>query len=440
MTNIDAIRPYAENPFYWQYKGKPVLLLGGSVEDNLFQIPNLADHLDLLKSVGGNYVRCTMSSRDPGDVWPFAFDATRGLYDLEKPGEEYWRRFAHFLELTAQRDIILQIEVWDRFDFARAPWQDNPFNPQNNVNYSAEESGLKPVIETHPGRCESDFFHTVPVLQNNQTVLRYQHAFVDRLLDHTLAYGNILYCMDNETNDSPEWGWYWARHIRRRAEAIGAEVHLTEMWDAWDLSDPQHSYTIDRTDLYSFVDFSQNNHQEGETHYRNFQAQRRRIAESGHVRPINTVKTYGANTGAHGTSRNGQESFWRHVLGGVAAARFHRPPSGHGLDPIAQANIRSARQLTDRIDIFNCRPANDLLQNRFRNEAFCFAQPGIEYAVYFTDGGDLYLKSDVDVSIEWLHVLNSEWQKTTDLTQQQRIGPPANAHHLRLLGAAGASD
>ena len=30
---------YKENPRYWQYKGRPVLLLGGSVEDNLFQIP-----------------------------------------------------------------------------------------------------------------------------------------------------------------------------------------------------------------------------------------------------------------------------------------------------------------------------------------------------------------------------------------------------------------
>lgn len=410
MINHNTIRPYNENPFYWQYQGKPVLLLGGSVEDNLFQIPNLEEHLDLLRSVGGNYVRCTMSSRDPGDVWPFAFDEGRGRYDLEKPGEEYWRRFARFLELTAERDIILQIEVWDRFDFARDPWQDNPFNPKNNVNYSAEASGLKPVIETHPGRRENDFFHTVPALQNNETVLRYQRAFVDQLLDHTLAYGNVLYCMDNETNDSPEWGWYWARMIRDRAEAAGVEVHLTEMWDAWDLSDPQHSYTIDRADLYSFVDFSQNNHQEGETHYRNFQTQRQRIAASGHVRPINTVKTYGANTGAHGTSRNGQESFWRHVLGGAASARFHRPPSGHGLDAIAQANIRSARQLTDRIDVFRCRPANDLLQNRARNEAFCFAQPGIEYAIYFTDGGDLFLKSEVDLSVEWLHVLTSEWK------------------------------
>ena len=29
------------NPAYWQYGGKPILLLGGSKDDSLFQIPDL---------------------------------------------------------------------------------------------------------------------------------------------------------------------------------------------------------------------------------------------------------------------------------------------------------------------------------------------------------------------------------------------------------------
>ncbi|MCK4293614.1 MAG: carbon-nitrogen hydrolase family protein [Planctomycetes bacterium] len=52
--NANRIRPYAKNPYYWQYKGEPVLLLGGSKDDNLFQIPDLKGHLDLLASVGGS--------------------------------------------------------------------------------------------------------------------------------------------------------------------------------------------------------------------------------------------------------------------------------------------------------------------------------------------------------------------------------------------------
>jgi hypothetical protein len=40
VDDISVIRPFSENLFYWEYNGKPVLLLGGSVDDNLFQIDN----------------------------------------------------------------------------------------------------------------------------------------------------------------------------------------------------------------------------------------------------------------------------------------------------------------------------------------------------------------------------------------------------------------
>ena len=66
-TPCSGIEVYSENPFYWSHDGKPVLLLGGSGDDNLFQWAGaefgdkLSEHLDLLVSFGGNYVRNTMS-------------------------------------------------------------------------------------------------------------------------------------------------------------------------------------------------------------------------------------------------------------------------------------------------------------------------------------------------------------------------------------------
>ena len=107
MSNSERIQIYQANPRYWQYKSKPVLLLGGSVEDNLFQIPDLEEHLDLLASVGGNYVRCTMSCRDPGNVWPFA--QVGGLYDLDRWNAEFWWRFSTFLQLTPSSGGALPI-------------------------------------------------------------------------------------------------------------------------------------------------------------------------------------------------------------------------------------------------------------------------------------------------------------------------------------------
>ncbi|MEM7031344.1 MAG: hypothetical protein AAF629_17415 [Chloroflexota bacterium] len=434
------IQPYPDNPFYWQYQGKPILLLGGSVEDNLFQIPALEAHLDLLASAGGNYVRCTMSSRDEGNVWPFERDQETGLYDLTKPSRLYWDRFAHFLELTAQRDIIAQFEMWDRFDFTRAEWQDNPYNPKNNLNYTARESGLKTEILTHPGRCENDFFHTVPKLKNNTLLLQYQQAQVDQMLSLSLKYGHVLYCMDNETNDSPEWSWYWASYIREKAHGVGVDVEMTEMWDAWDLLSGQHRHTFDRPDLFSFVDISQNNHRPTRSHWNNAQTVRKRLRLAKQAKPMNSVKIYGANSGRYGSTRDAQERFWRNIFGGLASSRFHRPPSGLGLRPIAQAHIQSMRLLTDSMHIFNCEPHNDLLTERSWNEAYCIANPGTEYAVFFPDGGDIFLDVTVltgaSFAVRWLDIRQSQWKPLESLNAENgriRLVTPTEEGYWAVL-------
>lgn len=418
--SLRRIDIYPENARYWQYGGEPVLLLGGSVEDNLFQIADLQQQLDLLKSVGGNYVRCTMSSRDEGNVWPFK--QVNGKYDLDKWNDEYWRRFERFLELTNECEIIVQIEVWATFDFYRGNWERNPFNPKNNVNYTKEDTWLDEEVKSHPVRAGNNFFWTVPDFfwlapkKSMQTrVLVYQQRFVDKLLSYSLRYGNVLYCMDNETSVRPEWGWYWSDYIKKKAGEAGVKVHTTEMWDPHDLSHPMHHATFDYPGVHSFVDVSQNNHQKGQGHWDNAQRQRARIA--GKIRPLNNVKIYGADAGRFGDDRDGMERFWRNIFGGLTSARFHRPPAGLGLGKKAQANIKSARMLTDEMDIFECEPHNELLSEREANEAYCAANPGKEYAVYFTDGGEVLLdvsKSDGDLTVRWLDIMKSKWVAQTE--------------------------
>ena len=419
-ASAKRIEIYKSNPAYWQYDGEPVLLIGGSKDDNLFQIPNLKEHLDLLKSVGGNYVRNTMSSRDQGNVWPFR--KVNDKYDLEKWNDEYWKRFENFLRLTQQRDIIVQIEVWATFDYYRDNWDVNPFNPKNNVNYTAGQTGLPVKVNTHPTRTENNFFWSVPAERNQKIVLKYQQRFVDKLLSYSLKFGNVLYCMDNETSVTPEWGWYWSKYIKAKAKTVGVKVHTTEMWDPWDLAHKMHSATFDHPEIFSFVDISQNNHQKKQQHWDNAQRQRARIA--GNIRPLNNVKIYGADTGRFGNDRDGMERFWRNIFGGLAAARFHRPDSGQGLGDNAQANIRSMRMVTDKMNIFTCQPHNDLLTDRQPNEAYCIANPGKEYAVYFPDGGQVTLdiKSlKKPAEVRWLDIMKSQWANTQQIEDNSNL-------------------
>jgi len=434
-TKMDnnRIQIYKDNPRYWQHKGKPVLLLGGSIEDNLFQIPNIKEHLDLLRCVGGNYVRCTMSCRDEGNVWQFK--KVDELYDLEQWNEEFWRRFSIFLKLTAERDIIVQIEIWATFDYYRDNWEVNPFNPKNNSIYTAEETGLPVVVDSHPTRTENNFFWSVPKENNQQIVLKYQQKFVDKLLSYSLKYGNVLYCMDNETSVTPAWGEYWATYIKAKAEEAGTGVETTEMWDAWDVFHQQHRATLDHPEIYSFCDISQNNHQKGQTHWDNAQ---KFCANLSPIHPINNIKIYGADEGRFGNTRDGLERFWRNIFGGLASSRFHRPDSGQGLNENAQAHVKSMRMLTDSMDIFTCEPHNELLSNRKENGAYATANPGKECAVYFPNGDAV----DIDLSAaqgnskaRWLNISESMWAKKEELEGGGIVTlvPPGKGHWAVLI-------
>ncbi len=433
----NRIQIYKDNPRYWQYKGEPVLLLGGSVDDNLFQIPNLKEHLELLKSVGGNYVRSTMGWTEAVDVPPFK--KVGDLYDLNQWSNEFWTRFGNFIKWTHELDIIVQIEVWATFNYYRDYWDVNPFNPKNNSNYTTEETELPTVVDSHPSAAENNFFWSVPKKNNQEIVLKYQQKYVDKLLSETLPYGHILYCMDNETAVTPAWGEYWSTYIKSRAAEVGRGVETTEMWNPWEINHRQHRNTKDHPEIYSFCDISQNNTQRGQTHWDNAQQYRVNLSP---LRPINNVKIYGADTGKYGKTQDGLARFWRNIFGGCASARSHRPPNGLGLSKLSQANIKSMRMITDEMDVFKSHPHNHLLSNREENEAYAFVNLGKEYAVYFPKGGSVELhlsaveKTDADtISIRWLNIRKAEWKKEQKIPFSDSItlSPPTKSHWVVLV-------
>lgn len=450
-----TIRPAADNPHYWEYDGELVLLLGGSWQDNLFNHPQgLAAHLDLLRSVGGNYVRNVMSHRNEGNVFAYERDDD-GLFDLDRFHDEYWRRFEDFLDLTLERDIIVQIEIWATWDHyvdhqSLGGWSHHPFNPENTSTYTPETSGLPTAIEYEPRGEPTDhpFFRSVPALDDNELVLGYQEAYVDRLLSYSLQYPHVLYCMNNETGERIEWGDYWASFVRARADDAGANVHTTDMRRNEDVRSEDHAHIYDHPDLYTFLDISQNNAWSGlgKEHYDRILHVRERTAD--HVRPINNVKNYGA-------ARHGEEEsvarMGRIVFAGSASARFHRPhpledPSAHeaasenglGLSPRAQNVIRSLRMVTDEIEIGHTAPRGDLMGDVEADEAYLLAEPGRQYAAYFPKGGSATIDvSDAErsFSIRWMNLDESEWSDAARVHAgvQIRLTAPGDGHWVGVM-------
>jgi hypothetical protein len=424
----DRIKPWPENPRYWQYKGDPVLLLGATDDDNLFLFPNLEQHLDLLKSVGGNFIRNTMSSRDTGNVWPF-YQLPDGKYDLERWNDEYWDKFETLLRLCNERDIIIQIEVWDRFDHAQEPWQVNPFNPDNNINYTVEQSGLKTDYPRHPHSDDQPLFHSIKGMPNYdpvlETVKKYLDKFVDKMLSHSLQYGNVLYCMNNETGTPVEWGKYWMNFIQSKAGE--KDVYTTDMFN--DFYRPQVCKSclmaISNPDEYLFLDISQiNSRNFGQNHWDTMRWIMNKREEF-KLRPVNCTKVYGGNMSdwGSGTNDDGVERFFRNALGGIAAVRHHRPPSGNGLNQKAQASIKTMRKVESVVKLWDIKPQMELLSDRDPNEAYLSGN-GETFVIYYPRGGSVSVDltgQKQKLNGRWINVATGEWAGNFDINGESRV-------------------
>jgi len=467
-----GIKIYYENPWYWEYNGKPIMLIGGSYEDNMYQFPNwyyghsnpnlslgmtnwtLEEHLDKMVEVGANYIRASMSCRNHGNRFPYKkITGTPGdnhnhtdIYDLDQWDEVWEQRLSTFLQMCYERGIIVSIEFFDRWDMMQpgsahwdaynrgilnTGWEHHPWNPDRNINYTEAESGVDPTHRTNTW--SHSFWYCVPYLDNDPQqpaqmkgggiFLDYLHAYVDKILSYSFQYDNIIYIIENETYDPLPFGSYWVDYIKQKGIAAGKEIYVSNMVGNPE-PDHERQQEVRRGAKYQFFDYSQNTHNTGQDHYDNIITARNDIANPGTetpIKPINNVKLYGATQ--FGTVTDAKERFWRGIFAGLASVRFHRPNyngyiHGLGLNEDAQTQIKSVTMLQEEMNIFSCEPDNSLLGNRSDNEAYCLTEAGKQYAVYFTHGGSVTL----DMSgasgrffMRWLKIDESKWGTTTTI-------------------------
>lgn len=408
----DQIRPYGNNHWYWQYQGTPIVLFGGSGNDNLFQWTGekLTDELDLLVSLGGNYVRNTMSDRSAGDVFAF-LETEDGMYDLDNWNEEYWDRLKTFLNETESRGIIVQLTLWDQFDIVGDNWLKHPWNPENNNN-----------LQFGAINNRDDFYSTVS--DQNSDVLEYQKKFVEKLMSVTFDYGHVLYNINNESSEGSIWENYWAGYIHEKSLEYGTKVHVTSMQ-----FDPSNSvrHVLSYPELYTFAEISQNNQDSrggrGHSHWQNIMNWRKIIGSKGvGPMPMNNEKVYGSYDGRNYSAGSGKEAearFWRNIFAGAASSRFHRDEAhwGIGLQERAQINIRAMSMFLSEFDLFQASPLNELLHSNVSMstamEAYCLADVGNQYAIYFPVGRysielDPWIYTE-KLKVRWLDIDEGIW-------------------------------
>lgn len=417
------------NRFYWEVEGEPTLLLGGSDDDNLFQWPEdrLEEHLNELVKAGGNYVRNTMSDRPENgfEVYPVK-EIEDGKYNLDKWNPEYWSRFQNFLQLTSERDIVVQIEIWDCWDTVDSPWGDenywdfHPYNPKNNVTYSAKESGLPEEWHHHQMSRDHPFYLAPPNLNDIPIVFEYQKAFLEKILSYTFEHDHVLYTVCNETRLPERFSTFWADFLHNKAREEGEEIYVSDM-----RSEESSEPVLNHPELFNYAELSQVGELHGEAHYESLQGERERVIDS--PVPLNVVKQYGSDegNGMFGDEEEVLRKFWRCLFAGCASFRFHRPTFGIGLNENSKRMIQSARLLQEEADIFDYEPATERLEDRKVDEAYAM-QDDDRFLVYFPDGGAVSVDGFRGGEVRWLDVDAAEWGGKEELEDEMLHTPGQN--------------
>ncbi|MHC4440641.1 MAG: hypothetical protein ACYS3S_25105, partial [Planctomycetota bacterium] len=162
ILSSSALARIAVDGRYWKYNGKRIMLLGGwnhghnpfidhdtdndKDKQGVSTPAQIKNAMDELVAAGGNYLRCVLDPGMAAGVQGFDFCAKSGnKYDLNTMNGPFWKRIKMFISEAKNRDIIVQIEVWDRFDLIDGSWGGwpvSPWNPKKNKNYTTASSGL----------------------------------------------------------------------------------------------------------------------------------------------------------------------------------------------------------------------------------------------------------------------------------------------------------
>ncbi|MCF6270847.1 MAG: T9SS type A sorting domain-containing protein [Melioribacteraceae bacterium] len=433
---------------YWEYKNQKTLLIGGwnhghnpfidhDTQDNngsqgVSTEAEIKNAINELADVGGNLLRCVLNPGMAAGIQGFNFCATsENKYDFNTMTGPFWTRLEMFIAEAEAKGIIIQIEIWDRFDLIDGAWKSwpvSPFNPNNNINYTTGQSGLAtsyssygthPFLKGVPGH--PDYIAASSARKAQYDLVRgFQEKFVDKMLSVTFKYNNILYCMNNETHEDPKWGEYWIDYIRNKASSAGKTVLVTDMseyiYEGVTGSDWQYAST--NLDMYDYIDVSQaTNRNRDENSWNLIKG----IADDAKNKNIllHMTKVYGNDialngkpwgTWRPGDTDNAIEEWWRSLIAGVAGIRFHRPTTGIGISNIAKNNIKSVRLIEEKIKFWDVEPHQELLGDRESDEAYLAADPGKKYILYYTENGqgmvtlDLSNYSDTYFEVNWVNI------------------------------------
>lgn len=228
-AQVKPISLNADNPHYFNYKGKPTILITSGEHYGAVMNPDFnykvylktlhKDGLNLTRTMTGAYFEpagaFNISNNSLGpDAQKYLCPwkrADKGLkFDLEQWNPAYFTRLKDFVNEAQKCGVIIELSLFCPF-YEDAQWMLSPFNSLNNVN------GLGDIPRTD-----------VYTLDKNKGLLAVQEKMVRKLVDELKDFPNLMYEICNEPyfgGITLEWQEYISKVITD-AEKTFPNKHL----------------------------------------------------------------------------------------------------------------------------------------------------------------------------------------------------------------------
>lgn len=205
-VSANPIRLHPKNPNYFEYEGKPIVLVTSA--EHYGALINLdfdyGKYLKTLEAEGMNYTRIfmgayvetpasfgirenTLAPKSMKLIVPWKRSDTPGYvnggnkFDLMQWDEAYFERLHDFMKQASKRSIIVEITPFSSI-YKDEYWEYSPLHPNNNIN-GTQTSDRKTI-------------QTLPAEDNN--LLPYQERYVRKLVQELKAYDNCFFEIQNE--------------------------------------------------------------------------------------------------------------------------------------------------------------------------------------------------------------------------------------------------
>ncbi|MDQ6708462.1 MAG: DUF6298 domain-containing protein, partial [Acidobacteriota bacterium] len=262
----DAIRIHPDNPRYFLFRGKPLVLLTasehyGSVMNRPFDFEKYLDDAVAHKMTmtrtfllfrelqGARNPSSPCKPESPDYIAPFprvgpekALDG-EPIYDLDQWNPEYFDRLHRFLDAASQRGIAVELVIFSN-TYAEQIWALNPFRAENN--------------KQHVGKVEWPEYLSL----KDTELVRRQSAYARKIIEETSAYDNVYYEICNEPGggvkghiapaDVDAWQLEMGGVIRGELRRLG-QPHLISGQQAFTYS-PKFRFPLDETYSQSLFD------------------------------------------------------------------------------------------------------------------------------------------------------------------------------------------